>query len=196
MTNVIPVNADQSSRWYAIYTRHQHEKAIAKSLEGNDVEVFLPLYDVLRQWKDRKKRLSLPLFPSYVFLRCEFEQQLKVLCTPGVHSFVTFGGKPAPISEGEIDAIRRAVQSKFPVEPHPFLRVGDRVRVKSGPLVGVEGILVRKKGADQLILSAELLAKSIAVQIDAFSVEPLPRTSPLLTSPARSDRSSGFRAAR
>jgi transcription antitermination factor NusG len=196
MTNEISAAENPTSQWFAIYTRHQHEKAIAKSLERSDVEVFLPLYDVLRQWKDRKKRLSLPLFPSYVFLRCSFEQHLKVLCTPGVHSFVSFGGRPAPIPIAEIDAIRTAVESKFPVEPHPFLRIGDRVRVKSGPLVGVEGILLRKKGSDRLILSAELLAKSISVQIDAFSVEPLPRSAHLLTSPSRLDKPAAFRTAR
>lgn len=189
-----PTGESRESQWYAIYTRHQHEKMIAKSLERNDVEVFLPLYDVLRQWKDRKKRLSLPLFPSYVFLRCVFEQHLKVLMTPGVHSFVSFGGRPAPVPVAEIDAIRRAVESKFPVEPHPFLRIGDRVRVKSGALEGIEGILIRKKGSDRLILSAELLAKSISVQIDAFSVEPLPRSAQLITS-NRVNRT-GLRAAR
>lgn len=196
MTDAIPTDPNTPGEWFAIYTRHQHEKTIAKSLERNDVEVFLPLYDVLRQWKDRKKRLALPLFPSYVFLRCPYEQHLKVLTTPGVHSFVSFGGRPAPIPVAEIDAIRRAVDSKFPVEPHPFLHIGDRVRVKAGPLEGVEGILLRKKGSDRLILSAELLAKSISVQIDAFSVEPLPRSAQLLTPSNRMDRSGGFRAAR
>jgi transcription antitermination factor NusG len=107
---------------------------------------------------------------------------LQVLTTPGVHFLVMFAGRPAPISDLEMEAIRKAVESRLRVEPHPFLRCGDWVRVKSGPLADVEGILVRKKGSYRLILSAELLGKSIAVEIDAFSVKPLPyrSTTPLL----------------
>jgi len=169
--------------WNAVYTRHQHEKLVAESLAGNGFEVFLPTYNVIRQWTDRKKQLSLPLFPCYVFVRSNFERRLRVLSTPGVHFLVMFAGRPAPIPDLEMDAIRKAVESKLRVEPHPFLRCGDWVRVTSGPLADVEGILVRKKGSYRLILSAELLGKSIAVEIDAFSVKPLQRrsTKPVLS---------------
>jgi transcription antitermination factor NusG len=163
--------------WNAVYTRHQHERSVADSLAGNGFEVFLPTYDVIRQWTDRKKQLSLPLFPCYVFVRSNFERRLQVFTTPGVHFVVMFAGRPAPIPELEMEAIRKAVESRLRVEPHPFLRCGDWVRVTSGPLADVEGILVRKKGCYRLILSAELLGKSIAVEIDAFSVKPLPRRS-------------------
>jgi transcription antitermination factor NusG len=168
--------------WNAVYTRHQHEKLVAESLARNGFEVFLPTYNVIRQWTDRKKQLSLPLFPCYVFLRGNFERRLRVLATPGVHFLVMFAGRPAPIPDAEMDAIRKAVEGRLRVEPHPFLRCGDWVRVTSGPLADVEGILVRKKGSYRLILSAELLGKSIAVEMDAFSVKPLPRrsTTPLL----------------
>ena len=168
--------------WNAVYTRHQHEKLVAGSLAGNGFEVFLPTYNVIRQWTDRKKQLSLPLFPCYVFVRSTFQRRLQVLTTPGVHFLVMFAGRPAPISDLEMEAIRKAVESRLRVEPHPFLRCGDWVRVKSGPLADVEGILVRKKGSYRLILSAELLGKSIAVEIDAFSVKPLPHrsTTPLV----------------
>ena len=169
--------------WNVVYTRHQHEKLVAESLAGNGFEVFLPTYNVIRQWTDRKKQLSLPLFPCYVFVRSNFERRLQVLTTPGVHFLVMFAGQPAPIPDMEMDAIRKAVESRLRVEPHPFLRCGDWVRVTSGPLADVEGILVRKKGSYRLILSTELLGKSIAVEIDAFSVKPLPRrsTTPLLS---------------
>jgi transcription antitermination factor NusG len=169
--------------WNVVYTRHQHEKLVAESLAGNGFEVFLPTYNVIRQWTDRKKQLSLALFPCYVFVRSNFERRLQVLTTPGVHFLVMFAGQPAPIPDMEMDAIRKAVESRLRVEPHPFLRCGDWVRVTSGPLADVEGILVRKKGSYRLILSAELLGKSIAVEIDAFSVKPLPRrsTTPLLS---------------
>ena len=170
--------------WNAVYTRHQHEKLVAESLAGNGFEVFLPTYNVIRKWTDRKKQLSLPLFPCYVFVRSNFERRLRILRTPGVHFLVMFAGRPAPIPDSEMDAIRKAVESRLRVEPHPFLRCGDWVRVTSGPLADVEGILVRKKGSYRLILSAELLGKSIAVEIDAFSVKPLPHrsTTPLSSS--------------
>lgn len=159
--------------WYAIYTRHQHEKTVAESLSKNGIEVFLPQYGVTRQWKDRKKHLLMPLFPSYVFLRGGLDRRTKILSTPGVYFFVGNGGQPAAIQETEIEAIRIAVSSGLSVEPYPFLQCGDRVRVKAGPLTGIEGILIRRKGSFRLILSAELLQKSMAVEVDAFSVEPL-----------------------
>ena len=172
-------NANDSNpvprEWWAVYTRHQHEKTVAENLSSSSLEVFLPLYNVVRQWKDRKKHLALPLFPCYVFLHGEFERRVQVLSTPGVHSIVTIAGRPAAIPEVEIEAIRRAAQSSLGVEPHPFLRRGDRVRIKTGPLADIEGILVRRKSSYRLILSAELLQMSIAVEVDAFRVEPLSR---------------------
>jgi transcription antitermination factor NusG len=164
--------------WNAVYTRHQHEKSVAEILAGNGLETFLPTYNTVRQWSDRKKELAMPLFPCYVFVRSSFERRFRIITTPGVHSVVMFAGRPAVISELEIDAIRKAVDSRLKVEPHPFLQCGDWVRVTSGPLTDVEGILIRKKGSFRLILSAELLGKSIAVEIDAFNVKPLPRRSP------------------
>lgn len=163
--------ADETNEWYAVYTRHQHEKSVAENLLGRGIEVFLPVYDSLRQWNDRKKRISLPLFPCYVFFRGHDEPRVKVLSTPGVHSIVGFAGRPAPIDRFQIDAIRLAVESHYRVEPHPFLRQGDRVRVRVGPLAGVEGILLRKRGFDRLILSADLLQKSISVEVDVCGVE-------------------------
>lgn len=166
-------NNAELAEWNAIYTRYQHEKTVSHSLTRNGFEVFLPTYNVIRQWTDRRKRLSLPLFPCYVFVRSCFEQRLKILATPGVHSVVMFAGRPAPISEFEIDAIRKAVESRLRIEPHRFLQCGDWVRVKSGPLADLEGILIRKKGSYRLILSIELLGRSIAVEVDAFDVQPL-----------------------
>ena len=178
------IRSEGRVEWNALYTRHQHEKPVAESLAGNGFDVFLPTYNVIRKWTDRKKQLSLPLFPCYVFVRSNFERRLRILRTPGVHFLVMFAGRPAPIPDLEMDAIRKAVESRLRVEPHPFLKCGDWVRVTSGPLADVEGILVRKKGSYRLILSAELLGKSIAVEIDAFSVKPLQHrsTAPLSSS--------------
>jgi transcription antitermination factor NusG len=161
--------------WWAVYTRHQHEKTVAESFSRSDLEVFLPLYSIARQWKDRVRHLSLPLFPGYVFLRGEYERRVQILSTPGVHCIVTIANRPATIPEVEVEAIRRAVESPLEIEPHPFLRRGNWVRITSGPLADIEGILIRRKGSCRLILSAELLQKSIAIEVDAFSVEPISR---------------------
>jgi transcription antitermination factor NusG len=157
--------------WCAIYTRHQHEKAIAQILSAKGLQVFLPLYNATRRWKDRTVHLSLPLFPCYLFLRGMGERRLEVITTPGIASILSINGEPAIIPESEIEAIRKAIEWGNRVEPHPFLRCGDRVRVISGPLQGLEGILVRKKNLYRLVLSIEILERSAAVEVDVSSVE-------------------------
>jgi transcription antitermination factor NusG len=166
------LQVDKSS-WCAIYTRHQHEKTVSEMLEAKGFEVFLPLYDSTRKWKDRCKVLSVPLFPSYVFVRGAVERRLPVLTTPGVHMIISRGERVATIPEAEIDAIRRTMEGNFRVEPHPFLRCGERVRVVRGSLEGVEGVLTRKKNLFRLVLSVEMLAQSVAVEIDAIDVVPV-----------------------
>ncbi len=157
--------------WYALYTRHQHEKSVHQVLTGKGFEAFLPLYTAAHQWKDRIKRVSLPLFPCYVFVRGPLVQWLPVLSTPGVHMVVGCAGKPATIADGEVDAIRRVIESPMKVEPHPFLKCGDRVRVTAGVLRGLEGILVRKKNWCKILLSIEMLQRSVAVEVDAAMVQ-------------------------
>lgn len=163
----------EKEAWCAVYTRHQHEKTVAEMLQVKGFEVFLPLYDSIRRWKDRKKLLSLPLFPGYVFVRGAIEKRLPILTTPGVHMIISRGDRVATIPEEEIGAIRRTVEGKFQAEPHPFLRCGERVRVICGSLEGVEGVLTRKKNLCRLILSVEMLAQSVAVEIDALDVMPV-----------------------
>jgi transcription antitermination factor NusG len=162
---------NQDFSWWALYTRHQHERVVADVLSAKGFEVFLPVYDSIRRWKDRQKLLSLPLFPCYVFIRGEVGRCLQVVNTPGVHMILNQGEHFAVIPENEIQAIRRTVEGPFRMEPHPFLRCGDRVRVVCGSLQGVEGILVRKKNQFRLVLSVDMLAKSVAVEIDAADVE-------------------------
>ena len=157
--------------WHALYTRHQHEKAIAFALSNKGFEVFLPLYSATHRWKDRNKQLLLPLFPCYVFLRGGLERRLDIITTPGIHMLITSGGHPAVVPDEEIYAVRQLVEKAKRLEPHPFLRSGDRVRVKSGPLMGVEGILVRKKNLFRLVVSVEILGKSAATEVDASVVE-------------------------
>lgn len=160
--------------WWAVYTRHQHEKIVAGALTAKGHEVFLPLYASVRKWKDRRKTITLPLFPCYVFVRGVPNRRLSIVTTPGVHMVLIEGDSPAVVPEDEIAAIRRTIDVRMKIEPHPFLRCGQRVRVRRGALEGVEGILVRVKNLVRLVLSVELLNKSVAVEIDAANVEPIP----------------------
>jgi transcription antitermination factor NusG len=161
------------SGWWALYTRHRHEKAVAEMLAAKDFEVFLPLYDSMRRWSDRKMLVTLPLFPCYVFVRGGLHRRLDVVTTPGVHTILFRGERVAIIPDSEIQAIKKAVDGPSRIEPHPFLKCGDRVRVTRGSLEGLEGILVRKKNVYRLVLSVDMMAQSAAVEIDASDVEPV-----------------------
>lgn len=162
----------KASPWWAVYTRHQHEKVVAEMLCTKGFEVFLPLYESTRRWKDRTKLLSLPLFPCYLFVRGGSDRRLQVMTTPGIHTILTRGEEFAVIPDGEIEAIQRAVEGPSSVEPHPFLKCGMRVRVIRGALEGVEGILTRKKNLLRLVLSVDMLAQSVSVEVHASDVEP------------------------
>ncbi len=175
---------DSGSPWCAVYTRHQHEKTIGEMLKAKGFEIFLPLYESTRRWKDRQKVLSLPLFPCYVFVRGAHERRLPVLTIPGVHMIISRGERVVTVPEEEIEAIRRTVEGPFSVEPHPFLRCGERVRVVRGSLEGVEGILTRKKNLFRLVLSVDMLAQSVSVEIDAMDVEPLAEQNVIAVCPA------------
>ncbi len=141
------------SPWYAIYTRHQHEKMVDQNLTSKGFETFLPLYATTHNWKDRTKALTLPLFPCYVFLKGGLDRRLQIITTPGIHGLVSCGDQPAAIPLIEIEAIRRVVESGVRIEAHPYLKCGDLVRIKQGPLEGIQGILVRKKNISRLVLS-------------------------------------------
>jgi transcription antitermination factor NusG len=170
---VLPESHLNESPWYAIYTRHQHEKMVAQNLTSKGFETFLPLYATVHNWKDRTKALLLPLFPCYIFLKGGLDRRFQIVTTPGIHGLVSSGGQPAAIPAIDIEAIQRVVESGARVEAHPFLKCGERVRIKRGPLAGIQGILVRKKNISRLVLSVEMLGKAAAMEIDAFQVEPV-----------------------
>jgi len=157
--------------WHALYTRYQHEKLVERILREKGFETFLPLYQASHRWKDRVRQLSLPLFPSYVFIRGGLERRLDIVTTTGFHAMVGEGGRAGIVTQAEIDAVRQLIERRLEVEPHPFLKVGERVRVKWGALEGLEGILVRKKNRCRLVLSVELLQQSVATEVDAGTVE-------------------------
>lgn len=159
------------ARWYAAYTCARHEKHVSKQLEDRHIDCFLPLYRSVRRWKDRCKELELPLFPGYVFVRTGPEHRLHVLQIPSVVRFVSFNGHPAALDDREIEGLRNGLVNGVQVEPHPYLRVGDRVRVKHGPLAGAEGILVRKKDSFRIVLSLDLLMRSVAAEVQAADLE-------------------------
>jgi transcription antitermination factor NusG len=165
------MQAEPDSDWRALYTRHRHEKSVAKTLTAKGFTVFLPLYWAPRRWKDRTKVISFPLFSCYVFINGGLDRQLDIVTTAGVHGFVCCGGFPAVIPPQEIDGIRQVIERSVKIEPHPFIKCGDRVRVKAGALEGIEGILVRKKKFSRLVLTVELLGKSAAVEVDVSIVE-------------------------
>jgi transcription antitermination factor NusG len=161
------------SMWWALYTHYRHEKSVARMLRMKEFDVFLPLYESVHRWTDRNKTLSLPLFPGYVFVRDGLSRRLEVVSTPGVQTILFYGERVAIIPEVEMQAIQRMLDGPYHAEPHPYLKCGERVRVKNGSLKGIEGILVRKKNLYRLVISVELLARSVAVEVDAADLEPI-----------------------
>lgn len=157
--------------WYAAHTCARHEKCVAQQLQQRSIEVFLPLHEAVHRWKDRRKRVQLPLFPSYVFLRIALKDRLPALQIPSVVRLVGFGVAPVPIDDGEIEGLRQALALGVRAEPHPYLTAGRRVRLTNGPLAGLEGILLRRKGNCRVVLSINLIQRSVAVDIDAADVE-------------------------
>ena len=160
-------------QWFAAYTTTRHEKAVAEHFAMRNIEAFLPLYKAQRLWKNGcKVNLELPLFPSYVFVRVPVRERVRVLEVPGVLSLVTAAGKPVPLPDADVEALRSSLPF-IKCEPHPYLKVGERVRIKSGTLEGMEGVLLRKKGMLRVVLSLDLIMKSVAVEVDADNVEPV-----------------------
>lgn len=159
--------------WYAAWTRSRHEKQVHLQLMQRGIESFLPTYASRRVWKDRKVTLEMPLFPGYIFVKIPYRERLRVLQLAGVAKFVTFGGVPAPLPTSDIEALRCGIDSRVPMEPHPFLKVGTRVRLTAGPFAGCTGVLVRKKQSWRFVLSLDLLNRGVAVEVDAAEVEPL-----------------------
>jgi len=130
------------------------------------------VYRSVHRWKDRRKEIELALFPSYVFVHLALKDRLIVLKIPGVVHIVSSGGKPTPLAEGEIEQLQRGIDGSVRMQPHPFLQAGRRVRVRSGPMAGLEGILLRRKDGLRLVLSIEILMRSVALEIDEADVEP------------------------
>jgi len=160
--------------WLVCHTKPRCEKKFAALMAAEKFEHYLALVVSVRRYAQQSKKFTMPLFPGYVFVRGGPARWLQILTTAGVSSIVSCGGRPAAIPHSEIEGVRRIVETTLRVEPHPFLRSGDWVRVKYGPIAGVEGILLRKKNIARLVLSVEMLGKSAAVEVDATHVERIP----------------------
>jgi len=160
-------------RWYAAYTCANHEKRVRDQLEQRSFESFLPVYETERHWKDRRMHLQLPLFPGYVFVRMALVDRLRVLQVPSIVRLVGFNGHLSALPDKEIEGLKKGLAGGVLAEPHPFLSVGRRVRVKAGPLEGVEGIVVRRKNRLRLVISLELIQRAAMVEIDAADLAPL-----------------------
>jgi transcription antitermination factor NusG len=158
--------------WYVVYTRARHEKCVAEQCSQRGITTFLPLYHVQRRWKERLADVLLPLFPSYVFVHIALDDRLRVLGLPGTVSLVTFNNAPAEVPEQQIESLKQAIILGR-AEPHIYLQSGRHVRVTSGPLVGLEGIVIEIKNRVHVIVSLEWMARSVAVSLDAEDVESL-----------------------
>jgi transcription antitermination factor NusG len=159
--------------WFALAVKSLHERTVADCLALKRYDAYLPVTRSARRWSDRMKTLEHPVFPGYVFCRLDYNRRVEVLRTPGVRSIVSFSGEAAPISDFEIERVRRMLAAGCPVEPWPFLCSGQQVRVRSGPFSGIEGILVEARDACRVVVSLELLQRSVAVQIDRAAIAPL-----------------------
>jgi len=162
-----------TARWFAAYTCANHERRVREQLEQRWVDSFLPVYESVRRWKDRRVRLEMPLFSGYVFVRIAPVHPRQVLQFPGVVRLGGFNGQLTPLPDDEIESLKKGLAAGVRAEPHPFLRVGRRVRVRSGPFEGREGILLRRKAKLRLVLSIELILRSVVIDVDAADVEPL-----------------------
>jgi len=158
--------------WFAAYTCANHEKRVTAELDVRGVEHFLPLYSSVRHWKDRRVHLELPLFPGYVFVRLPLCERLRVLQIPSVVRLVGFAGLPASLPDDEIELMRSGLSQSAGAEPHLLLTVGRRVRITAGPFAGLEGILKRKKSVWRVVVSLELIQRSVAVDVDVADVQP------------------------
>jgi len=170
--------------WFALRLRSNYERVTAEHLRQRGYEEYAPCYKVEKRWSDRTKSIHQFLFPGYVFCRFDPNDRLRVLTTPGVVDVVGFGKSPQQIPDVEIERVRRMVESGLPVSPYPYVEVGQTVLIERGPLSGVEGILLELKGKYRLVVSVNLLQRSVSAEVDRQSVRPVsaspaPRRAPI-----------------
>ena len=184
------VTSESQMFWYAAYTSSRHEKTVAEHLRQREVECFLPLYETVRRWNNGRHRVQLPLFPSYVFVRMGLRDKLRVLQVPGLAQLVSFQGSPAVLPDSEIETLRSALAAGVPAQPYRYLNVGSKVEICNGPLQGLRGILLRHQGQFRVVVSVEMIMRSIVVEVEAADVVALDRKDSrlVLASPRETQR--------
>jgi transcription antitermination factor NusG len=173
LIQTVPLAEGSIEHWYAIQTRSRHEKMVEQRLLERGVQTFLPMVTEIHRWSDRKKKVQLPLFSGYLFARLVHSrvERLRVLNVDGVVGFVGDRGEGAPIPEIQIDAVRSLIDGQPSWSSHPFLKIGQRVRIRGGALDGVEGILVSRSGNATLVISIDAIQRSLAVRVEGYQVE-------------------------
>jgi transcriptional antiterminator NusG len=173
ITDAVP--GPEPTNWYAVQTRARHEKRVAERFREQGLPIFLPLVSEVRRWSDRKKLVELPMFGCYVFVKVAAgrEERLRVCCVDGVLRIVGGKGEGAPIPDDQIEAVRAITSQQLAWSEHPFLKIGQRVRIKSGALNGVECILVARDGDRTLVVSVDAIQRSLSVRIEGYDVEPV-----------------------
>ncbi len=169
---VLPTGDAES--WYALHTRPRHEKLVVQRLQEKRVETFLPTVTEIHRWSDRKKKVELPLFSCYVFAKFvpNRAERLNVLRVSGVLGLVGSKGEGSAIPEQQIEAVRSILQGEIPWSAYPFLKIGQRVRIRGGALEGIEGVLVSRAGNQTLVISIDAIQRSLAVRVEGYQVEP------------------------
>jgi transcription antitermination factor NusG len=172
-TAQIPVLAAEDYSWYAIQTRIRFEKKVLVQLQNKGIETFLPLVKEIHRWSDRRQVIELPLFPGYGFVRIAAvpDHRLRVLQTGGLTGFVTMNGTPIPVPEKQIEDVQLLLSNNLPSRAYPFIKVGQRVRIRGGGLDGVEGMLVSENKDHSLVISIESIQRSLAIRIEGYDVE-------------------------
>jgi len=171
---VLPLGlVPEGSNWYAVHTMARHEKRVAAQFQEKRICTFLPLLQQVHRWSDRRSIVEVPLFSCYAFVRVvqAVEERLKILRTPGVLGFVGSERQGTPIPDEQVESLRKAISQKVPYLPHPFIASGTRVRIRGGALDGVQGILLRQGGNQSLIVSVELLHRSVSIRVQGYDIE-------------------------
>jgi transcription antitermination factor NusG len=174
-----PALAVEHTSWYAVHTRSRHEKRVAAELERKGIKTFLPLFTEVRQWSDRRMKIESPLFSCYVFVNIPavLDTRVSVLRSPGVLSFVGGNHHGITIPDRQIENVQTLLTKKVGFSSHPFLAIGQRVRVRGGALDGLEGVLERFNGSNRLVISVETIQRSLSVTVDGYDVEPVANAS-------------------
>jgi len=170
-------NVHSHALWYAGYTASRHEKRVAEHFAQRGVEHFLPLYETIHRWNNGCHRVQLPLFPGYIFVRIALKDRLRVIEVPGFVRLVGFNSLPCALPEPDINRMKEALNKGVLAEPYPYLTVGTRVEIRNGPMQGMSGILLRRQNKCRVVISVDLIMRSMAVEVDAKDVVPIRKSS-------------------